>query len=149
DVLLPGTVEFQESSWAEPGDEIVAVDTPGGRLGLAVFYDLRFSEQFRQFSGKQIELCALPAAVTLATGRDHWEVLVRARAIENQFHLVAANQWGVHSSALSTCGRSLIADAWGTVLATARDGEGLALAEIDLARQRELRAKLPALAHRR
>ena len=149
DVSIPGAVDVCESSWSEPGDSVVAVDTPCGRLGLAICYDLRFPELFRRLADERIDLCALPSAFTLATGRDHWEVLLRARAIENQIHLVAANQWGKHTEGLVSYGRSLIVDAWGTVLSAAPDGPGLALAEIDLTRQAELRNRLPALKHRR
>jgi deaminated glutathione amidase len=104
---------------------------------------------FRALTEARAEVVALPSAFTQATGRDHWEVLVRARAIENQVYVVAANQWGQHGPALVTYGRSMIVDPWGTVLAQVSDGSGIALAEIDLARELEIRARLPALAHRR
>lgn len=149
DVSIPGAVDVCESSWSEPGDGVVAVDTPCGRLGLAICYDLRFPELFRRLADERVDICALPSAFTLATGRDHWEVLLRARAIENQIHIVAANQWGKHAEGLVSYGRSLIVDSWGTVLAAAADGPGMALAEIDLRRQAELRNNLPALKHRR
>ncbi|MBX9790279.1 MAG: carbon-nitrogen hydrolase family protein [Pirellulales bacterium] len=149
DVTIPGAVDIRESSWYEPGSEVVAVDTPCGRLGLAICYDLRFPELFRRLADERVDLCALPSAFTLATGRDHWEVLLRARAIENQTHIIAANQWGKHGEGLVSYGHSLIVDPWGTVLAKAADGPGFALAAIDLARQREVRKNLPALKHRR
>ena len=149
DVSIPGAVEVRESSWYEPGSGVVAVDTPCGRLGLAICYDLRFPELFRRLADERVDICALPSAFTLATGRDHWEVLLRARAIENQIHIVAANQWGQHAPGLVSYGRSLVVDSWGTVLAAAADGPGMALAEIDLGRQAELRNRLPALKHRR
>ncbi|MGD9645207.1 MAG: carbon-nitrogen hydrolase family protein [Pirellulales bacterium] len=149
DVAIPGAVEIRESSWYVPGNDVVAVDTPCGRLGLAICYDLRFPELFRRLASERIELCALPSAFTLTTGRDHWEVLIRARAIENQIYLLAANQWGQHAEGLTSYGHSMIVDPWGTVLATAADGPGLALAQIDLARQRDIRQRLPALQHRR
>ena len=116
---------------------------------MAICYDLRFPELFRILTLRGARVLALPSAFTLATTRDHWEVLVRARAIENQCFVVAANQIGEHVPGKASGGRSLIADPWGTVLATAPDGEGYALAELDFARQDAIRARLPALAHRR
>lgn len=118
-------------------------------LGLAVCYDLRFPEQFRVLTARGARILALPSAFTLPTTRDHWEVLVRARAIENQAFVIAANQVGPHPGGLRSGGRSMIVDPWGVVLAQAPDGEHYVLAELDLARQVEIRAQLPVLAHRR
>lgn len=146
DVDLPGRVCYRESDWLLPGGDVVAVDTDLGRLGLSICYDIRFPELMRL---QQADVQLVASAFTFATGRDHWEVLLRARAIENQAFVVAANQFGEHTPQFITLGRSMIVDPWGTVLAVAADGEGLAMAEIDLARQAEIRRRLPALAHRR
>lgn len=146
DVDLPGKVCYQESAWLLPGNETVSIETELGKIGLSICYDLRFPELYRELAA---EVLLVPAAFTLPTGRDHWEVLLRARAIENQAYVVAANQFGEHTPQLTTYGRSLVTDPWGTVLAVAADGEGFALAEIDLGRLKEIRARLPALAHRR
>lgn len=149
DVEIPGQVACRESAFIVPGEQIAVTDTPHGRLGQAICYDLRFPELFRAMSARGAEVLAVPAAFVLATGRDHWEVLLRARAIENQAFVVAANQIGQHTPKLRTYGRSMIVDPWGTVLAVAPDSEGLALAEIDLDRLRQIRHTLPALRHRR
>jgi predicted amidohydrolase len=149
DVEVAGTV-YRESDGEDPGDEIVATTLQDGtKLGMAVCYDLRFPELFRILTLQGARVLALPSAFTLATTRDHWEVLLRARAIENQCFVVAANQIGEHAPGKASGGRSLIADPWGTVLATAPDEEGYALAELDLTRQDAIRARLPALQHRR
>ncbi len=116
---------------------------------MAVCYDLRFPELFRILMLRGARVLALPSAFTLATTRDHWEVLVRARAIENQCFVVAPNQIGEHAPGKRSGGRSLIADPWGTVLATAPDAETHVVAELDFARQDEVRRTLPALTHRR
>jgi deaminated glutathione amidase len=118
-------------------------------LGLAICYDLRFPEIFRSLTMRGARVLAVPSAFTLPTTRDHWEVLVRARAIENQAYVIAANQVGPHPGGMRSGGRSMIVDPWGVVLAQAPDGEHHALAELDLERQLEIRAQLPALAHRR
>ena len=123
--------------------------TPLGGLGLAICYDLRFPELFRRLAGEGAHVFLVPSAFTEVTGRDHWQVLIRARAIENQVYVVAPNQYGEHGPKMASYGRSMIVDPWGTPLAVAPDGEGLALAEIDLARLEEIRRDLPALANRR
>lgn len=149
DVEVAG-VTYRESDTEVPGEEIVATALADGtKLGMAICYDLRFPELFRVLVGRGARVFALPSAFTLATTRDHWEVLVRARAIEDQCFVVAANQIGEHAPGKASGGRSLIVDPWGTVLATAPDAEGYALADLDLARQEAIRASLPALAHRR
>ena len=149
DVEVEGVV-YRESDGEDPGDEIVTTTLQDGtRLGMAICYDLRFPELFRILALRGARVLALPSAFTLATTRDHWEVLVRARAIEDQCFVVAANQIGEHAPGKASGGRSLIADPWGTVLATAPDAEGYALADLDLARQDAIRARLPALRHRR
>jgi deaminated glutathione amidase len=125
------------------------VDTPLGRLGLAVCYDLRFPELFRRMADQGVEIIALPSAFTAATGRAHWEVLLRARAIENLCYLVAPNQGGRHPGGRETWGDSLVVDPWGAVLDRLPQGPGVVLGEIDLARLRATRERFPALQHRR
>ena len=124
---------------------------PGGKsgLGLTICYDLRFPELYRILAVQGAQLITVPAAFTLATTRDHWEVLLRARAIENQLYVIAANQYGPHPAGQHSGGRSMIVDPWGIVLAQAPDGEGYILAEADLEREREIRSTLPSLANRR
>ncbi|MDY6813455.1 MAG: carbon-nitrogen hydrolase family protein [Pseudomonadota bacterium] len=151
DVSLPEVAEtYRESATFEPGDETVVVDTPIGRLGLAVCYDLRFPELFRRLSAAGAELVALPAAFTAATGRAHWDVLVRARAVENLCYLLASAQGGFHANGRETWGHSMIVDPWGEVLAASRQQDsGIAVAELSLPALRERRQRFPALAHRR
>ncbi|HTR73465.1 MAG TPA: nitrilase-related carbon-nitrogen hydrolase, partial [Solirubrobacteraceae bacterium] len=122
---------------------------PGVGLGLAVCYDLRFPEIFRILAVRGALVFALPSAFTLPTTRDHWEVLTRARAIENQAYVVAANQVGAHPGGIRSGGRSMIVDPWGVVLAQAPDGEGHVAADLDFEGQGRIRAQLPALANRR
>lgn len=148
DVDLPQQ-SYCESSWLLPGDSVVTADTAVGRLGLAICYDLRFPELFRRLIDAGAEVLLVPSAFTLATGRDHWQVLLRARSIESQAYVVAPNQYGQHTTSFTSYGHSMIVDPWGTPLAVAPDGEGLIVAEIDLDRQQEIRRRLPALAHRR
>jgi deaminated glutathione amidase len=149
DVEVAGVV-YRESDGEDPGEEVVTTTLADGTvLGMAVCYDLRFPELFRILALRGARVLALPSAFTLATTRDHWEVLLRARAIEDQCYVVAANQIGEHAPGKISGGRSLIADPWGTVLATAPDAETYAMAELDFARQDAIRARLPALAHRR
>jgi len=149
DLEIPGQVSCRESSWLLPGDKMCATTTACGRIGQAICYDLRFPELFRQLVDLGCDLFCVPSAFTLATGRDHWEVLLRARAIENQAYVIAPNQFGQHAPGLTTYGRSMIIDPWGTVLATAADGEGVIAADVDLGRVAAVRERLPALAHRR
>jgi predicted amidohydrolase len=141
---------YRESQHEAPGDEIVLSETAGGAgLGLSVCYDLRFPELYRILAVRGARILALPAAFTLATTREHWEVLLRARAIEDQCFVVAANQVGEHAPGYRSGGRSMIVDPWGVVLAQAPDAETFALAELDLDRQAEIRRTLPSLANRR
>jgi predicted amidohydrolase len=149
DVALEGNVVFQESANVAPGDEIVTVDLGGVTLGLTICYDLRFPELFRLLALQGAEIIAMPAAFTQFTGKDHWEVLLRARAIENQVFMLAPNESGKHPGGSVTYGRSLVIDPWGTVLATAPDGPGLAVADCDLAQLARIRRELPSLANRR
>ncbi|HXX47214.1 MAG TPA: carbon-nitrogen hydrolase family protein [Myxococcota bacterium] len=148
DVDLPGAVH-RESARVAAGSEIVLAKTEACTLGLSVCYDVRFPELYRTLAERGAQVLLVPAAFTVPTGRDHWEVLLRARAIENQCFVVAAAQFGEHNATRRTYGRSMVVDAWGTVLCTAPDGEGVALAELDFARQAEVRRRLPALRHRR
>jgi len=150
DVAIPGKEErYQESSSMKPGDEPVCVDTPAGRLGLAVCYDLRFPELFRRLLAMGAEWFCLPSAFTAPTGRAHWEVLLRARAIENLCHVVAPAQSGFHENGRETHGDSMIVDCWGRVLARLPRGSGVVTADIDLVRQREVRQNFPSVDHRR
>jgi predicted amidohydrolase len=149
DVEVAGTV-YRESELEDPGEEIVVSDTADGvALGLSICYDLRFPELYRILAVRGARVVAIPAAFTLATTRDHWATLVRARAIENQAFVVAANQIGSHPPDHRSGGRSLIVDPWGVVLAQAPDEETAIFAELDFERQEEIRAKLPSLANRR
>ncbi|MCW3068949.1 MAG: Nitrilase/cyanide hydratase and apolipoprotein N-acyltransferase [Solirubrobacterales bacterium] len=145
-----GGHSYRESALEEPGEEIVLSHTADGvGLGLSICYDLRFPELYRILAVRGAQLIAVPAAFTLATTRDHWETLVRARAIENQAFVIAANQVGRHPAGQQSGGRSMIVDPWGVVLAQSPDSEGHIVAELDLDRQREIRASLPSLANRR
>jgi predicted amidohydrolase len=144
-----GGRSYRESDLEQPGEEIVLSETADGlELGMSICYDLRFPELFRILAVRGARAFALPAAFTLATTRDHWQALIRARAIENQAFVIAANQIGEHPGGSRSGGRSMIVDPWGIVLAQAPDAEGYAIAELDLERQREIRAKLPSLANR-
>jgi nitrilase len=150
DVSIPGREErYLESSSVQPGTAPVCVDTPAGRLGLAVCYDMRFPELFRELARDGAEWVCLPSAFTAPTGRAHWEVLLRARAIENLVHVVAPAQSGFHENGRETYGDSLIVDCWGRVLQRLPRGTGVVSAELDLVCQREVRHNFPALEHRR
>ncbi|MDX1748414.1 MAG: carbon-nitrogen hydrolase family protein, partial [Halobacteriales archaeon] len=151
DVELPPDVFFRESETVVPGEEIVVVGTVLGRLGLSICYDLRFSELYRELEGEGAELLTVPSAFTLTTGKDHWEPLLRARAIENQSYVVAPAQWGRHDDEglRHSWGHSMIVDPWGHVVALCSEGPGIAVAEIDRDRISEIRRRLPSLEHRR
>lgn len=144
-----GGVSYRESEHEAAGEEIVAADLDGLGIGLSVCYDLRFPELYRILALRGARILAVPSAFTLATGRDHWELLLRARAVENQAFVLAPNQFGEAPPHYSSYGRSAIVDPWGTVLATAADGERAVVADLDLAAQERVREKLPALANRR
>ena len=149
DVTVEGR-DYRESADEEPGDEVVVSRTAGGvELGLSVCYDLRFPELYRELAVRGARILVVPSAFTLATTRDHWEVLVRARAIEDQAFVVAANQIGQAGGGLRSGGRSLIVDPWGLVLATAPDRVGHVVADLDLDAQERIRRELPSLANRR
>ena len=149
DVVVEGTV-YRESEHEQHGDELVVSATAGGvELGLSICYDLRFPELYRILAVGGARIFSVPAAFTVPTTRDHWEVLLRARAIEDQAFVVAANQIGEHEAGLRSGGRSMIVDPWGLVLALAPDREGHIVADLDLDAQADMRRDLPALANRR
>jgi len=149
DVTVDGQ-EYRESATEEPGDEIVTSTTADGvGLGLSICYDVRFPELYRVLALHGARILLVPAAFTLATTRDHWEVLVRARAIEQQAFVIAANQIGPHPGNMRSGGRSMIVDPWGLVLATMPDRVGHITADLDLAAQERIRAELPSLANAR
>ena len=149
DVTIPGRDEqYRESTHVAAGREPVIADTPVGRLGLSVCYDMRFPELYRDLVAQGAEWLAMPAAFTVPTGRAHWETLLRARAIENLCYVVAPAQSGTHSSGRETYGDSLIVDYWGQVLSRLAKGTGVITADIDLAKEAETRARFPALDNR-
>ncbi|HEY6621284.1 MAG TPA: carbon-nitrogen hydrolase family protein [Steroidobacteraceae bacterium] len=149
DVTIPGRDEqYRESAHVLAGREAVVADTPVGRLGMSVCYDMRFPELYRELVSQGAEWLAMPAAFTVPTGRAHWETLLRARAIENLCYVVAPAQTGLHSSGRETYGDSLIVDYWGQVLSRLAKGAGVITADIDLASQAESRARFPALDNR-
>jgi predicted amidohydrolase len=150
DVEIPGRVSYHESRAVAPGTDTVVVDVEGVRFGLSICYDLRFPELYRRLAVQgAAEVLVVPAAFMLHTGRDHWEVLLRARAIENQCYVVAAGQIGDHDPGRTCFGRSMVIDPWGTVIAQAPDTVGIVLADLDLGRLGEIRRDLPSLANRR
>jgi nitrilase len=150
DVTVPGRDEpYRESNHVLPGRSPVIADTPVGKLGLSVCYDMRFPELYRELVSQGAEWLAMPAAFTVPTGRAHWETLLRARAIENLCYVVAPAQYGTHTSGRETYGDTLIVDYWGQVLSRLAKGTGVITADIDLASQAESRARFPALDNRR
>jgi deaminated glutathione amidase len=149
DVTIPGRDEqYRESNHVAPGRELVIADTPVGKLGMSVCYDMRFPELYRELVSRGAEWLAMPAAFTVPTGRAHWETLLRARAIENLCYVVAPAQAGTHTSGRETYGDSIIVDYWGQVQSRLAKGTGVITAEIDLAKQAETRARFPALDNR-
>jgi len=150
DVQIEGSgEEYTESATILPGHGITVVDTPVGRLGLAICYDLRFPEMFRSMLDLGAEIIAVPSAFTAFTGKAHWESLVRARAIENQCYLVASAQGGYHLNGRETYGHSMVVDPWGTILDELANGSGIVGAEIDLQLVRRIRERFPSISHRR
>ena len=149
DVELNNSEAYTESATIEAGDDVVVVDTPFGRMGLAICYDLRFPELFRQLSGKGAQIIVVPSSFTALTGSVHWEVLVRARAIENQAYVLAAAQGGFHANGRETYGDSMIVDPWGRITNRLSRGPGVVLSEIDLELLGDIRKNLPSLKHRR
>ena len=142
-----GEESYDESAFIEAGTEPVSVDTPFGRVALSICYDLRFPELYRTLGS--VDLILMPAAFTETTGRAHWEILLRARAIENQCYLLAVGQGGRHESGRVTHGNSMIVDPWGEILDRKMKGPGIVIADLDHARIAEIRESLPALAHRK
>jgi len=148
DVKAPDR-DYLESNTVAPGREIVTAKAGPATLGLSVCYDVRFPELYRLLALRGAEILAVPAAFTLQTGKDHWELLLRARAVENQAYVIAPAQWGQKADGRWTYGRSMIVDPWGTVLATCPDRDGFALATIDLDYLDRFRTEFPALKNRR
>jgi predicted amidohydrolase len=148
DVDLPDGTKLTESDTVERGHDIVATEAPFGTLGLSVCYDLRFPELYRALVDRGAIALAIPAAFTLTTGKDHWHVLMRARAIESQCWVLAAAQTGRHFGTRQSYGHALICDPWGTIVAECGEGEGVATAWIDPAQVKRVRTQLPSLAHR-
>ena len=149
DVDIPERNEsYRESAHMAPGNRVVTLATPAGRLGLSICYDLRFPELYRQLQGAGAQWLVVPAAFTAPTGEAHWEPLLRARAIENLCYVVASGQWGEHPNGRRTWGHSMIIDYWGRIQAQLADGEGVITAAIDLVAQAEARRNFPALGHR-
>ncbi|MGN6031494.1 MAG: carbon-nitrogen hydrolase family protein, partial [Thermomicrobiales bacterium] len=149
DVDLDADTSYRESDSIAPGGEIVTFDLDGTTVGLAICYDLRFPELFRILALQGAEMILLPAAFTMTTGKDHWETLIRARAIENGVYMVAVGQVGEHPPGRWCYGRSLIADPWGLVISQAPDRVGVTLAEVDLGEVARVRRQIPSLANRR
>lgn len=149
DVEVGDGQHYRESAAVAPGTEVVVADSPAGKVGLSVCYDLRFPELYRKHSEAGAVLLTVPAAFTVATGKDHWEVLLRARAIENQAYVIAPAQQGKHPKDRMTWGHAMVVDPWGLVTARCSEGEGVAVAELDLALVEKVRKNLPALQHRR
>jgi predicted amidohydrolase len=149
DVDLGEGGTYRESNRIAPGDAVVVADTPVGGIGLSICYDVRFPELYRELAARGALFVTVPSAFTRETGKDHWEVLLRARAIENQVFVIAPAQCGRHSPDRTSHGRSLLIDPWGVVLAQLGDLPGVAVADCDLAFQRRVRERLPALRHRR
>jgi predicted amidohydrolase len=149
DVDVPGGKRFRESETIEPGDTPVVAETPWGPLGLTICYDLRFPELYRALAARGARVLAVPSAFTLETGKDHWSVLLRARAIENQAYLFAPAQFGHHGGQRRSWGHAMVVDPWGAVLAECGDHEGFALARVDFVYQDRVRESLPSLLHRK
>jgi deaminated glutathione amidase len=150
DVKLPeGEESYHESETTVPGDRAVVAETPFGRLGIAVCYDLRFPELFREMLDQGMEILALPSAFTAVTGRAHWEALIRARAIENQIYLIAAAQGGFHVNGRETHGDSMVVDPWGNILDRLARGSAVVSAEMHTDRLASIRRGFPSLSHRR
>jgi predicted amidohydrolase len=149
DVDIPGRTEsYRESAHVAPGSKAALVDTPVGRVGLSVCYDVRFPELFRSLSASGAQILTIPSAFTGPTGRAHWETLLRARAIENLCYVIAPAQSGFHPSGRETYGDSMIIDYWGRVLQRLPRGRGVVVADIDPGAQAEVRTNFPALQHR-
>lgn len=150
DVHVPDTNEtYHESETIEPGNQAVVIDTPFGRLGLAICYDLRFPELFRRMVDDGVEIIALPSAFTAITGAAHWETLVRARAIENLSYIIASAQGGYHVNGRETHGNSMIVDPWGRIMDRQPSGSGFVVADIEKEKVVNIRKNFPVLEHRK
>jgi len=149
DVDLPSGLSLRESKTYQAGDEPVVVETPWGRFGLTICYDLRFPELYRRLTMDGARLIFVPSAFTEFTGKDHWRVLLRARAIENGVYMVAPAQIGAHGNRRRSYGRSLIADPWGQIIVEAQDRPGVTLGWVDFDYLEEVRTRMPSLQHRR
>jgi predicted amidohydrolase len=149
DVDIPGHVSIRESDTRMGGSEPIVVKTPLATLGLSICYDLRFPELYRRLTDLEAEVVCIPSAFTFATGALHWEVLLRARAIENQVYVIAANQTGFGPAGFADFGHSLIVDPWGTPIGRASNAETVLVSEIDLDYLAQIRRELPCLTHRR
>jgi predicted amidohydrolase len=149
DVEVPGGHRFCESDTVVRGDTPVLAETPWGRLALSICYDLRFPELYRKLTAEGARMIAVPSAFTRETGKDHWHVLLRARAIENQAYLLAPAQWGFHGGKRASYGHAMIVDPWGVVLAECGERDSVAVATLDFDYQDRVRATLPCLTHRR
>ncbi len=149
DVDIGDGATYRESAAVAPGTEVVTASCGELKVGLSVCYDLRFPELYRRHADAGATLLTVPSAFTLMTGKDHWEVLLRARAIENQAYVLAPAQWGQHSEKRVTFGNAMVVDAWGTVVARAPEGEGVAVGAFEVERLENVRRRLPALRHRR
>ncbi|MDI3323195.1 carbon-nitrogen hydrolase family protein [Pontibacterium granulatum] len=139
---------YRESDSVEAGNELVVVDTPLGRLGLTICYDLRFPEQYQRLRDAGADMIVVPSAFTYVTGEAHWEVLLRARAVENQVYMLGVNQGGEHSPSRQTWGHSMVVDPWGRMVAACEMGVGVVTTTIDLDAQADLRKKMPVQEHR-
>ena len=148
DVEIAGRVSYQESRSVAPGDQAVVTEIAGVPTGLSICYDLRFPELYRRLAVAGARVLVVPAAFMMHTGRDHWEILLRARAIENQCYVIAAGQIGDHEPARTCFGRSMVIDPWGTILTQAPDAITIATADLDLDRLEQIRTELPSLANR-
>jgi predicted amidohydrolase len=149
DIDLPGMEHLKESKAVVPGEELVVAETTLGAVGLSICYDLRFPELYRELTRRGARVLCVPSAFTDRTGKAHWEVLLRARAIENLAYVLAPAQVGHHGGGRASHGQAMIVDPWGTILAQVPDGEGVAVAELDFERLARLRRELPALGHAR
>jgi predicted amidohydrolase len=149
DVTLPSGATLMESSVTTPGEDVVVADIGGVTVGLTICYDLRFPELYRALVERGAKLICVPSAFTAETGKDHWHLLNRARAVESQCWVVSPNQWGQHGRGRQTYGHSMIVDPWGTVVAEASDKETCVMAQLDFELLDAIRSRLPSLKHRR
>jgi nitrilase len=147
DVRVSEKEAHQESLTIEPGNELVSVDTPIGKIGLSVCYDLRFPELFHGLQRQGAQLLSIPSAFTEVTGKAHWEILLRARAVENLSYVLAANQGGIHQNGRHTYGHSMVVEPWGNILSCIETGPGVVMADVDLQRLEQLRSQFPSIHH--